>query len=94
MDEFSGGANIIDEIFDLFKKFKVRFFEGLFNLRKWRLNDSNLREKFGMETNKTLTLTRILGILWDKESILVKFEFKEILKLPASLELTKQNEKY
>ena len=94
MDEFSGGANTIDEIFDLFKKLKLRFFEGLFNLRKWRLNDSNLREKFGMETNKTLTLTRILGILWDEESNLVKFEFKEILKLSASLELTKQNKKY
>ena len=94
MDEFSGGANTIDEIFDLFKKLKLRFFEGLFNLRKWRLNDSNLREKFGMETNKTLTLTRILGILWDEESNLVKFEFKEILKLSANLELTKQNKKY
>ena len=47
-----------------------------------------------METNKTLTLTRILGILWDEESNLVKFEFKEILKLSASLELTKQNKKY
>ena len=94
MDEFSGGANTIDEIFDLFKKLKLHFFEGLFNLRKWRLNDSNLREKFGMETNKTLTLTRILGILWDEESNLVKFEFKEILKFSASLELTKQNKKY
>ena len=44
--DFSGGANAIEGTFELFKKLKIRFLEGSFNLRKWRANESNLREQY------------------------------------------------
>ena len=90
MDDFSGGANI-EETFELFKKLKLRFLGCSFNLRKWRTNDSNLREQIGIKTNKTWKPTAILGILWDEQRDLIKFEFEEILKLAATLEPTKGN---
>ena len=88
---FSRGANTIEETFELFKKLKLRFLKGSSNLWKWGTNDSNLREQIGIETSKTLKPTKILGILWDEQNNLLKFEFEKILKLGGTLEPTKRN---
>ena len=44
VDDFTGGENSFEAALELYKKLKIRFTEGLFNLRKWRTNDSKLRE--------------------------------------------------
>ena len=43
VDDFSGGANSLEGVNELFKKLKLRFIDGAFNLRKWRTNEPNLR---------------------------------------------------
>ena len=43
-DDFSGGANNIENGVDLYKKLKLRFLEAGFNLTKWRSNSENLNE--------------------------------------------------
>ena len=63
MDDFAGGTNTIEKTFELFKKLKLRFLEGLFNLQKLRTSDSNLHEQIRIEGSKTLKPTKILGIL-------------------------------
>ena len=41
VDDFTGGENTVENVYLLFKKLKLRFLEGCFNLRKWRMNDRN-----------------------------------------------------
>ena len=43
VDDFTGGEDTVEKAY-LFKKLKLRFLEGRFNLRKWRTNDKKLRE--------------------------------------------------
>ena len=42
-DDFSGGSKTTIAAFELYKKLKIRFLEGQFNLTKWRKNDKQLR---------------------------------------------------
>ena len=43
VDGLSGGENLFKKAFELYKKLKLRFTEGLFFLRIWRTNDEKLR---------------------------------------------------
>ena len=45
IDYFTGKQFLIGTAFELFKKLKLWFLEGYFNLRKWRTNNQKLREK-------------------------------------------------
>ena len=40
VDDFTGGEGTVEKSYLLFKKLKLRFLEGRFNLRKWRMNDN------------------------------------------------------
>ena len=42
VDDFSGGSKTTTETFEIYKKLKIRFLEGKFNLTKWRTNDKKL----------------------------------------------------
>ena len=41
VDDFSCGNKTTIAAFELYKKLKIRFLEGQFNLTKWRTNDKN-----------------------------------------------------
>ena len=43
VDDFVGGAETIEQAIELLKKLKLRFFEAHFYLRKWKTNNSELR---------------------------------------------------
>ena len=45
VDDFSGVANSVEGIHELFKKLKLRFIDGAFTLCTWRTNEPNLRKK-------------------------------------------------
>ena len=42
VDDFNSGVNNVTEGVDLYKKMKLRFQEGIFNIRKWRSNNEQL----------------------------------------------------
>ena len=44
IDDFTGGADNFVKPLELFKKLKLGFLEGSFNLRKWKTNHSKLPE--------------------------------------------------
>jgi len=44
VDDFTSGETNIEQALTLYKKLKLRFAEANFNLRKWRTNDTKLRE--------------------------------------------------
>ena len=43
VDDFYSGSKTTTTAFELYKKLKLRFLEGQFNLAKWRTNDMQLR---------------------------------------------------
>ena len=65
IDDFTWGEFSIGTAFELYKRLKLRFLEGRFNLRKWRTNNQKLREKINetefilekvLQNSKTLEL--------------------------------------
>ena len=45
VDDLTTGVHSVDEGIELYKKFKLRFMEANFNIRKWRTNDNELKNK-------------------------------------------------
>ena len=85
VDDFSGGANSLEGVHELFKKLKLRFIDGAFNLRKWRTNEPNLRKVIGDENPSS----KILGVIWNEKDDTLSFNFQEICDLAQQLKPTK-----
>ena len=90
VDDFSGGDDSFENCFELFKKLKLRFAEGFFNLRKWRTNNEKLRKLISENINE-INPQKILGVLWDEINDTLIFDFFEICKLSKTLLPTKRN---
>ena len=80
VDDFSGGKHTIEKAFELFK-LEIRFLEGLFYLRKWRINDPKLRGLISENNENELKPSKILGIIWNEKNDIIVFKFKEICGL-------------
>ena len=82
VDDFNSGVNSVNEGVDLYKKMKLRFQEGNFNIRKWRSNNKQLIEIIkGIENKNEVDIKndknnkeeikkgeKILGIMWKEVS--------------------------
>ena len=71
------------------EKLKLRFLEGLFDLKKWKTSDLKLRES--ISDSKSTKILKTLGILWDEHKDTFIYDFKEICELAHSLLLAKGN---
>ena len=91
VDDFSGGANNLEKAYELFKKLKLRFLEGLFNLRKWRTNNPVLRQLIDPNCEINCLNSKILGISWNEFSDTFLFDLDEICQTAKSLAPTKRN---
>ena len=59
VDDFSGGSKTTTTAFELYKKLKIRFLEGQFNLTKWRANELEIANNFNITKRNVLkTLLR------------------------------------
>ena len=76
VDDFSGGSKTTIAAFELYKKMKVRFLEGQFNLTKWRMNDKKLRLLISQIEGTEITLARskVLVISWDNDEFIFNFK--------------------
>ena len=89
VDDFTGG---FPKALDLFKKLKLKFLDGHFHLRKWRINDPKLRKIISENTSTSLQPEKIIGILWEEISEMLVFYFSEICE-PVKLSIL-QSEMY
>ena len=93
-DDFNGGEFSIDAAFELYKKLKLRFLEGHFNLRKCRTNNQKLREKINETESileKVLQNSKILGLIWDEEKDVFIFDFAKLAETALKQKPTKRN---
>ena len=79
VDDFSGGDASFETALELYKKLRVRFAEGYFNLRKRRTNVANLRKLISETVQNDIKPEKILGVLWDEIDGTFIFDFKEIM---------------
>ena len=86
VDDYASGADSVDSAFGLFEQLKKVFKEGGFNMRKWCSNDMRLMERIeSVEKeqvageNNSHQSNKVLGIPWDNEEDLLKFDFEEVL---------------
>ena len=94
IDDFNGGEFSIDTAFELYKKLKLRFLEGHFNLRKWRTNNQKLHEKINETESileKVLQNSKILGLIWDEEKDAFIFDFAKFAETSSQQKPTKRN---
>ena len=86
MDDYASGADSVDSAFGQFEQLKKVFKEGGFNMRKWCSNDMKLMERIeSVEReqvageNSSHQSNKVLGILWDNEADLLRFDLEEVL---------------
>ena len=85
VDDYASGADSDDSAFGLFEQLKNVFKEVGFNMRKWCSNDMMLieriesveKEQVAGENNSHQS-NKVLGILWDNEAALLKFDLEEV----------------
>ena len=64
--------------------------EGCFNLRKWKINSSIVRQKISEEMKEDdKSEVKILGLNWDTMSDELRFEFVSVMEYLKSLPPTK-----
>ena len=88
VDDFNSGVKSYEDGVELYKKMKIRFLEGNFNLQKWRTNSEELRkfidlqEKGGDEVGNSEMLfnDKILGIPWDEQGDSLILDMKSFFK--------------
>ena len=86
VDDYASGVDSVDFAFCLFEWLKKVFKEGGFNMRKWCSNDTRLMERSEsvekeqvVGENNSHKSNKVLGILWDNEANLLKFDLEEVL---------------
>ena len=98
VDDFSNGEYDIEKAFNLYKKLKIRFLDGKFNLRKWKTNNQDLRKLINVAENIDTepevnypNITKHLGVTWDQDNDNLLFEFKDICENALTMKVTKRN---
>ena len=85
VDNFSGGDTSFETALELYKKLRVRFAEGYFNIRKWRTNVANLKKLISETAQNDIKPEKILGVLWDEIDDTFTFDFKENVELSQTI---------
>ena len=90
IDDLNTGVKTTDEGQELYKKFKIRFMEAGFNIRKWHTHDGELK-KLMEEEDLAKGEVKVLGIRWNEEEDTLQLGIKEIFEKAESLVPTKRN---
>ena len=90
VDSFFVDDFTVEKAYLLFKKLKLRFLEGHFNIRKWRTNDKGLR-KLICDNNTAIKLSKILGVHWNEQSDVFVYDLESTFDQGKDLSLTKRN---
>ena len=104
VDDLNTGVYSTEEVFDFYKKNKVRFWEANFNVWKWWTNEEdlckliNLYEKnegvnSGVEMNNVNSINNdeVLGLYWDHKKDIISLKINEVFKEAFNIIPTKRN---
>ena len=92
VDDLTSGSDTVSEGIELYEKCKKRFSEGNFNLRKWRTNSKELKEKIReKEGLSPKNHGKVLGLIWDEENDHLIMNFSDIGKKYEREEVTKRS---
>ena len=86
MDDFTGGEFTIEAAIEYYKKLKLRYLEGNFNLWKWRTNNEELRpaikenEPDDLASSSETHNRKHLGVIWNDSDDLLGFDFTQIIE--------------
>ena len=89
LNDFIGGEELIAKAFELFKQLRIRFLEGHFLLRKWKINNLELRNL--ITHNNSVNEDTILGIPQDSDKDILVYDFKAIMKDAHKSKASKRN---
>ena len=95
MDDFVGGANDVEEAFEVYQKSKMIMREGGFNLRKWNNNSNLLRKRIDdtlkCEDSKSpfTQAVKILGLQWDTTKDELHIDVSELIEYLHTMTPTK-----
>ena len=93
VDDFTSGAQTVEEGFNIYQKARYLMKQGGFNLRKWRTNSKNLQQKINLmqgESSESQKV-RLLGVKWNTEQDEFQFDFKEVTNFVKLLPPTKRS---
>ena len=75
--DFSGRATSVEDAFQLLKKLKLQFLEGVLGLSEWRTDEPKLKDFSGIILDENFQPNKILGILLDEEKNDINIELKD-----------------
>ena len=85
VDDFTGGAETVQEGLNIYEKAKELMRKGGFNLHKWHTNSADLQQRIDYLESATLSETsnaqvKILGMMsWDTKEDYFCFEFGDVV---------------
>ena len=94
VDDLSCSISSYEEGLELYKKVKLRFFGGNFNMRKWRTNDERLRQFINSQENETDNSEigdKVIGIPWDEKLDNLSMDFSSFVAEADKITPTKRN---
>ena len=93
VDNFTSGAQTIDEGFNIYQKTKYLMKHGGFNLRKWKTTSKILQQRINLTERESSESpeVKLLGVKWDTEQDKFQFDFKEVTTFVKSLLPTKRS---
>ena len=104
VDDLYTGVYSTEEGFELYKKIKVWFLEASYNVRKWRMNDTDLCKLINLygnnksvnsevEMNYVNSVNKeiILELYWDHEKDIISLKIKEVFEEAINIIPTKRN---
>ena len=92
VDDFLGGAQDIEEGFNVYQGATEIMKAGGFNLRKWSTNKDALAQRISSGTTSTQdSIVKVLGINRDKQNDYFFFEFSELIKYVSTFPPTKRS---
>ena len=91
VDDLTTGVDDVEEGFIMYKKVKIRFLEAQFNVRKWRTNSKELRNKMESQDILSEENGKVLGIKWNNYDDTLQLRVKEIFSSAGKMRPTKRN---
>ena len=80
VDDLNSGVNDIQSGLQFYQKSRKCFSEAGFHLRKFQSNSKELELLVGEESTESKTITKVLGLQWDKEHDTLLFSFHDLLE--------------
>ena len=81
VDDLNIGSENTHDCYNFYNKAMARLDQASFNLRKLKLNSFDLEYLSNGEINRNSIVTKVLGLMWEKQKDNFTFSFKNLVAL-------------